>query len=63
MEMAGEYPDVVIACVGGGSNFGGIALPFAHDKLTKGKQTRIIAVEPTSCPSLTKGLYAYATET
>ena len=59
MEMAGEYPDMVIACVGGGSNFGGMAMPFVHDNLTKGKKTRIIAVEPASCPSLTKGLYAY----
>ena len=59
MEMAGEYPDMVIACVGGGSNFGGIALPFVQDNLTKGKKTRIIAVEPSSCPSLTKGVYAY----
>jgi tryptophan synthase beta chain len=59
MEMAGEYPDVVIACVGGGSNFGGMALPFVHKNLTEGKKTRIVAVEPTSCPSLTKGLYAF----
>lgn len=59
MEMAGEYPDVVIACVGGGSNFGGMALPFVHQNLTAGKKTRIVAVEPTSCPTLTKGLYAY----
>lgn len=59
MEMAGEYPDIVVGCVGGGSNFAGIALPFVREKLAKGKDTRIIAVEPTSCPSLTKGLYAY----
>ena len=59
MEMAGEYPDIVIGCVGGGSNFGGMALPFVHQNLTAGKTTRIIAVEPTSCPSLTKGLFAY----
>ena len=59
MEMAGEYPDIVIACAGGGSNFGGIAMPFMHEKLTQGKKTRIIAVEPASCPSLTKGVYAY----
>jgi tryptophan synthase beta chain len=59
LEMAGEYPDIVIGCVGGGSNFGGLSLPFVRENLKKGKKTRIIAVEPTSCPSLTKGLYAY----
>ncbi|MCL2141193.1 MAG: TrpB-like pyridoxal phosphate-dependent enzyme [Dehalococcoidia bacterium] len=59
VEMAGEYPDIVIACAGGGSNFGGIAMPFVHDNLKKGKNTRIVAVEPSSCPSLTKGVYAY----
>ncbi len=54
------YPDVVIGCVGGGSNFGGIAMPFAHDKMHDGKSDmRIVAVEPSSCPTLTKGLYAY----
>jgi tryptophan synthase beta chain len=59
MEMAGEYPDVVVACVGGGSNFGGFAFPFVHMNLTEGKKTRVIAVEPTSCPSLTRGMYAF----
>jgi tryptophan synthase beta chain len=59
MEMAGEYPDIVIACVGGGSNFGGMALPFVRENLKAGKKTRIVAVEPTSCPSLTKGTYAF----
>jgi tryptophan synthase beta chain len=59
MEMAGEYPDVVIGCVGGGSNFAGIAFPFVRENLKNGKKTRIIAVEPLACPSLTKGLYAY----
>jgi len=59
MEHAGEYPDVVIGCVGGGSNFGGMALPFVHQNLTAGKKTRIIAVEPSSCPSLTKGHYEF----
>jgi tryptophan synthase beta chain len=59
MEMAGEYPDVVIGCSGGGSNFAGISFPFIGEKLRDGKQTRIIAVEPTSCPTLTKGRYAY----
>lgn len=59
MEHAGEYPDVVIGCVGGGSNFGGMALPFVHQNLTAAKKTRIVAVEPSSCPSLTKGLYEF----
>ena len=58
-EKIGEYPDIAIACVGGGSNFGGFVMPFARDKITKGKKTRIIAVEPTACPSLTRGLYRY----
>jgi tryptophan synthase beta chain len=58
MEKAGEYPDVVIGCVGGGSNFAGIAFPFIVDKL-KGENVRFIAVEPKSCPSLTKGEYKY----
>ncbi len=59
MAEAGEYPDVVIGCVGGGSNFAGLAYPFLHKNLTEGKQTRFIAVEPSSCPSLTKGRYTY----
>ena len=59
MEMAGEYPDIVIGCIGGGSNFGGTALPFVYHNLKHGKKTRIIAVEPASCPSVTRGLYAY----
>ncbi|MDO8666244.1 MAG: TrpB-like pyridoxal phosphate-dependent enzyme [Gemmatimonadales bacterium] len=58
MAKVGEYPDVVIASCGGGSNFGGIAFPFFADKAA-GKQVRLIAVEPTSCPTLTKGRYAY----
>ncbi|MCX7984292.1 MAG: TrpB-like pyridoxal phosphate-dependent enzyme [Bacteroidetes bacterium] len=58
MEIAGEYPDIVIGCVGGGSNFGGLALPFIKDKFD-GKNIRAIAVEPTSCPSLTGGEYRY----
>ncbi len=58
MKLAGEYPDVVIACHGGGSNFSGIALPFARDKIN-GKKVRLLAAEPTSCPSLTKGVYAF----
>ncbi|MFQ5615885.1 MAG: TrpB-like pyridoxal phosphate-dependent enzyme, partial [Anaerolineales bacterium] len=59
MEMAGEYPDVVIGCVGGGSNFAGLAFPFIRQNLTAGKNTRILAVEPTACPTLTKGEYAF----
>ena len=59
MEMAGEYPDVVIACFGGGSNFAGIGFPFARNKMKDGKATRIIAVEPKASPSLTRGPYKY----
>ncbi len=59
MEMADEYPDVVIGCVGGGSNFAGIAFPFLHQNLANGKQTRLVAVEPTACPTLTKGEYTF----
>jgi tryptophan synthase beta chain len=59
MEMAGEYPDIVIGCAGGGSNFAGFAFPFLHRNLTQGKRTRLLAVEPASCPSLTKGKYTF----
>jgi tryptophan synthase beta chain len=59
MEMAGEYPDVVIGCTGGGSNFAGLAFPFIGAKLRGEHATRAVAVEPASCPSLTKGQYAY----
>lgn len=59
MDLAGEYPDVIIAPTGGGSNFAGITLPFVHQNLTNGKHTRILAVEPAACPSLTRGRYAY----
>ncbi|MBO4487721.1 MAG: TrpB-like pyridoxal phosphate-dependent enzyme, partial [Bacteroidaceae bacterium] len=59
MEMAGEYPDTVIACFGGGSNFGGVAFPFMRHKIKDGKQTRFIAAEPASCPKLTKGVFQY----
>jgi len=59
MELAGEYPDVVIGCAGGGSNFAGIALPFLPEKIKGNKQTRFIAVEPSACPSLTRGKYVY----
>jgi len=60
MEMTGYYPDIVIGCIGGGSNFAGIALPFMRDKIKgKKKDLRIIAVEPQAAPSLTKGIYTY----
>jgi tryptophan synthase beta chain len=59
MQDIGEYPDVVIGCVGGGSNFAGLAFPFIERNLTQGKQTRFLAVEPASCPTLTKGVYTY----
>ena len=59
MDMAGEYPDIVIGCVGGGSNFAGIAYPFLRENLRNGNRTRLLAVEPTSTPSLTRGVYAF----
>jgi len=59
MELAGEYPDVVVGCVGGGSNFGGIAFPFIRENLRGGRDTKILAIEPASCPTLTKGRYVY----
>jgi tryptophan synthase beta chain len=59
MEMAGESPDVVVACVGGGSNFGGIALPFYRTAREERRATRFVAVEPTICPSLTRGQFRY----
>lgn len=59
MEMAGDYPDVVIGCCGGGSNFAGIAFPFVEDKLKQDLKTDFIAVEPAACPTLTRGPYAY----
>jgi tryptophan synthase beta chain len=59
LEMAGDYPDIVVGCTGGGSNFAGIAFPFIGAKLRGGHDVRIIAVEPAACPSLTKGIYAY----
>jgi tryptophan synthase beta chain len=60
MEMAGHYPDIIVGCVGGGSNFAGMFLPFVKDKIAgKKKDLRIVCVEPESCPTLTKGLYAY----
>ncbi len=57
-EMVDDYPDVVIGCVGGGSNFSGLAFPFVRDKIN-GKDINIIAVEPSACPTLTKGIYTY----
>ena len=59
MEMAGEYPDKVIACFGGGSNFGGIAFPFMRHNIFDGKKTEFIAAEPNSCPKLTRGKFEY----
>jgi len=59
MDMAGDYPDVVIACTGGGTNFAGLAFPFLGAQLRGGKKVRIVAVEPAACPSLTRGTYAY----
>lgn len=59
MDLAGEYPDVVIGCAGGGSNFAGLAFPFLRHNLRDGKRTRVVAVEPTAAPTLTRGVYAY----
>ncbi len=59
MEIAGEYPDVVVGCVGGGSNFAGLAYPFLREKFINGRNTRFLAVEPAACPTLTRGPYAY----
>jgi tryptophan synthase beta chain len=58
MEMIGEYPDVIIGCAGGGSNFAGLALPFVADKIA-GREIDIYAVEPTSCPTMTRGPFSY----
>lgn len=59
MEKAGDYPDVVIGCFGGGSNFAGISFPFLGENFRDGKNTRVVAVEPASCPKLTRGKYQY----
>ncbi|HTJ00075.1 MAG TPA: TrpB-like pyridoxal phosphate-dependent enzyme [Dongiaceae bacterium] len=59
MELAGEAPDVIFGCVGGGSNFAGLVFPFIHQKITRQKKYRIVAVEPTACPSMTKGELRY----
>ncbi len=58
MELFDDYPDVVIGCIGGGSNFAGLSFPFLQDKL-RGRAVRVVAVEPTACPTLTKGQYLY----
>ena len=59
MELADDYPDVVVGCTGGGSNFAGIAMPFLGEQLRGGRAVRLVAVEPSACPSLTRGKYAY----
>ncbi len=59
MEMAGEYPDIVIGCFGGGSNFSGISYPFMRHNIKEGRNTRFIAAEPASCPKLTRGIFQY----
>ena len=59
MEMAGEYPDIVVACFGGGSNFSGISFPFMRHNLLDGRKTRFIAAEPASCPKITRGVFQY----
>ncbi|MEG1931223.1 MAG: TrpB-like pyridoxal phosphate-dependent enzyme, partial [Anaerovorax sp.] len=59
MDLLGEYPDVIVGCAGGGSNLGGLIAPFMQDKILGKKNPRMVAVEPTSCPSLTRGVYAY----
>ena len=59
LEVAGDYPDVIVGCTGGGSNFAGIVFPFLGAQLRGGRKLRIVAVEPAACPSLTRGRYAY----
>jgi len=59
LEMAGDYPDVLVGCTGGGSNFAGLAFPFIGAQLRGGKKVRVVAIEPAACPSLTRGKYAY----
>ena len=59
MEKTGEYPDIVIGCFGGGSNFGGISFPFMRHNILDGRTTRFIAAEPASCPKLTRGVFQY----
>jgi len=59
LELANDYPDIIVGCTGGGSNFAGIAFPFLGEQLRGGRKVRVIAVEPAACPSLTRGRYAY----
>ena len=59
MELAGEEPDVVVGCVGGGSNFAGLSYPFLRQRIRDGAEIRFVAAEPTACPTLTRGRYAY----
>lgn len=59
MEMAGEYPDIIIGCFGGGSNFGGLSFPFMRHNILDGKNTQFLAAEPASCPKLTRGVFQY----
>jgi tryptophan synthase beta chain len=59
LAMAGDYPDIIVGCTGGGSNFAGIAFPFIGAQLRGGKKVRVVAIEPAACPSLTRGKYAY----
>jgi tryptophan synthase beta chain len=59
LELAGEYPDVVVGCVGGGSNFAGVSFPFIRANLREGRTTRFVAAEPAACPTLTQGIYRY----
>src|SRR3972149_3875438 len=59
MKIANDYPDVIIGCCGGGSNMSGLAFPFLRDKIAGSRNPRVFAVEPASCPTLTKGVYAY----
>jgi tryptophan synthase beta chain len=59
MAMADDYPDILVGCTGGGSNFGGLVFPFLGAQLRGGKKVRVVAVEPAACPSLTRGKFAY----
>lgn len=59
IEKAGDYPDIIVGCCGGGSNFAGLAFPFLHDKIVNGAKVKAIAAEPSACPTLTKGKFAY----
>lgn len=59
LDRAGDSPDIIVGCVGGGSNFAGIAVPYLRDKIVHGRNVRVVAVEPAACPTLTRGVYAY----